>query len=304
MESNKDVIEQKDGHKTVLYHFFCKDEPKACIIILHGMAEHHNRYYPFADFLVSQGIDVYLYDHIGHGTDKTQTELGFFSNTKGYEKVIEHAQEVINFVTKNKRCKKVFLMGHSMGSIIARNIIPKYDKLDGVILCGTTHPPKAMTQSGLFLSSLIQMFRGSKHRSPFINNLMFGGKPYAKLRTRTSFDWLSRSNPAVGAYINDPYCGFLCTISFYHDLIKLTSLSTKISNIKKTRKNLPIFIISGDDDPVGGCGKEINHLLSIYNKYGYQNVSSKLYPQCRHELLQELNATEVMNDITTWLTKQ
>lgn len=304
MESNMDLIAQKDGYKTKLYHFYSIDKPKASIIILHGMAEHYKRYIPFANFLAKQGIDVYLYNHRGHGTDKLPKELGFFADKNGYKTVIQDALEVIEFVNKNKRSKKIFLMGHSMGSIIARNIIQQYDKMDGVILCGTTHPSTTKTKFGLLLTSIIQRFRGPKHRSPFVNNLMFGAKSYTRMITRTSFDWLSRNNPSVGAYINDPYCGYICTISFYHDLLKLASLATNTANIKQTRTNLPIFIISGEQDPVGGCGKEIHHLSSIYKKLGYNKVTTKLYPDCRHELLQEINSTEVMQDIVSWLSKQ
>jgi len=304
LKSNTDIIVQKDGHETVLYHFYSMEEPKASIIILHGMAEHHMRYYPFAEYLNTHGIDVYLYDHRGHGTDKMLKELGFFDESNGYKKVVNDALEVIQFVKNNKRCKKMFLMGHSMGSIIARNIIQQFDDMDGVILCGSTHPSKIKTNSGLLLSSLIKLFHGPKHRSPFFNNVMFGGKSYSKIIKRTSFDWLSRNNTSVGAYIHDPYCGFICTISFYHDLLKLASLATTSSLMKRTRNKLPILIISGDHDPVGGSGREINHLTAIYKKWGYNRISSKLYVDCRHELLQELNSAEVMEDILTWIMKQ
>lgn len=304
MERNTDIIVQKDGYKSILYHFHSLEEPKANIIILHGMAEHHKRYEAFAKYLNSYGIDVYLYDHRGHGTDKMLHELGFFDTSKGYKKVVEDALEVIHFVNKNKRTNKVFLMGHSMGSIIARNVIQQYDKMDGVILCGSTYPSKIKTNSGLLLSSLILLLHGPKHQSPLFNNVMFGGKPYTDLITRTSFDWLSRNNSAVGAYINDPYCGFICTISFYYDLLKLVTNASSSALMKQTRNSLPIYLISGDHDPVGGCGKEINRLTTVYKKWGYHNVTSKLYVNCRHELLQELNSDEVMKDVLTWLSKQ
>lgn len=303
MELNTDFIAQRDGHKTTLYHYYSTQEPKASILILHGMAEHYMRYCTFAKYLNAHGIDVYLYDHRGHGIDKMLKELGLIDVSKGYKKIVDDAIEVIHFVNKNKRSKKMFLMGHSMGSIIARNVIQQFDDMDGVILCGSTHPAKIKTISGLLLSSLIKLIYGPKHRSPFFNNIMFGGKSYSKLIGRTSFDWLSRNNSAVGAYIHDPYCGFICTISFYHDLLKLVSLASTPSLMKRTRTNLPMLIISGACDPVGGSGREINHLTSVYKKWGYSKVTTKLYPACRHELLQELNSNEVMKDILDWLTK-
>lgn len=303
MDTNAAIIKQKNGHKIELYPFYSLDEPKASIIVLHGMAEHHKRYYTFAKYLNSQGIDVYLYDHLGHGTDKTQKELGYFAKKHGFKIVVDNALEVIHYVEKNKRTQKLFLMGHSMGSLIARNVISRYDQMDGVILCGTTHPPRIVTSFGLFVTSFIKLFHGSKHRSPFINKLMFGGKQYTRCITRTSFDWLSRNNSSVGAYIHDPYCGFICTISFYHDLLKLVSYATCTANIKRTRLDLPLLIISGDQDPVGGLGKEVKQLDSLYQRLGFRNVTLKLYEDCRHELLQELNASEIMEDITNWILK-
>ena len=301
MDSNAELITQKDSYKTVLYHFYSDAEPKASIIILHGMAEHHKRYYTFAKFLNSNGLDVYLYDHRGHGTDKIMKELGFFSNSKGYKKVVDDALEIIKHVKKNNRCKKLLLMGHSMGSLITRNVIQQYDELDGVILCGTTHPPKLKVKPGLALASINRFFFGPAHRSKFLNNVLFGGKAYTRLISRTSFDWLSRNNPAVGAYIHDPYCGFICTISFYQDLLMLAANASSSFFMKKTRNTLPMLVISGSQDPVGNYGKEVNRMLSLYRKWGYTGVTGKLYPECRHELLQELNADEIMKDILSWI---
>ncbi|MGB8455534.1 MAG: alpha/beta fold hydrolase [Anaerocolumna sp.] len=304
MDSNAELIVQKDGYKTILYHFYSVGKPKASIVILHGMAEHHKRYYSFASFLNANDIDVYLYDHRGHGTDKIMKELGFFSDTKGYKKAVDDALDIIQHVNKNNRSKKLLLMGHSMGSLIARNVIQQYDNFDGVILCGTTHPSKTKTKSGLILASIIKRILGPTHRSPFFNNIMFGGKAYTRLISRTSFDWLTRNNPAVGAYIHDPYCGYICTISFYQDLLKLALIAATSSGMKQTRNTLPIYVISGDHDPVGGYGKEVNHMLSLYNKWGFKRITGKLYPDCRHELLQELTADEVMKDIHSWILKQ
>lgn len=303
MEINKDIIIQKDSYQTILYHYLSSREPKASILLLHGMAEHHNRYHNFAKYLCSNGIDVYLYDHRGHGTDKAEKELGFYSNSEGNKLVIEDALEVLHYIMKNKRSIKLFLFGHSMGSLIARNVIQQEDNLDGTIICGTTYPSRLKAKSGLFISNIIKLFYGPMHRSPFINNLLFGSKSYTKLSAQTSFDWLTRDNNVVDAYIQDPYCGFICTISFYTDLIKLTLQASKESLISKTRTDLPIYFISGDKDPVGNYGIEVQHLITTYEKLNFNKISWKLYPECRHELLQELNSHEVMEDIYNWISK-
>lgn len=296
-------IKQKDGYVIKLTYYVCPQRPKASILILHGMAEHKKRYQHFAEYLVSNDFDVFIYDHRGHGADLKLSELGYFSSDKGYQLVIDDAISVSQYIEANNRASKFFLFSHSMGSIIARNVIQSYDKYNGVVICGTPYPSMFMTNAGLFFASLIQKFKGPKHISPFLNNLMFGGKKYTSLSTRTAFDWLSRSNTIVGAYIHDPYCGFTCTASFYHDLLKLTKHSIKRSMIKQTKTELPMFIISGEKDPVGGYGKDVQKYLSILKKLGFSNVSSKFYPECRHELLNELNNEEVYSDIRQWISK-
>lgn len=297
-------LEQKDGYVTKLTYYVCPKTPKASILILHGMAEHHKRYRLFIEFLLNQDYDVYSYDHRGHGTDKKINELGFFAHENGFELVVSDAISICNYIKDNNRSHKFILFGHSMGSLISRNVIQHFDSFNGVILCGTTYPSKFILLPGVFISAIIKKIKGPKHKSPFMNNLLFGGKKYTSLTTRTTFDWLTRSNPIVGAYIHDPYCGFICTTSFYHDLIKLTINATKKNLIKQTKRDLPLYIISGDKDPVGGYGKEINKFVSVLKQYEFTNVSSKLYPECRHEILNELNYKEVFSDIQTWIAKR
>ena len=297
-------IKQQDEYKTKVTHFICPEKPKASILILHGMAEHQNRYQHFAKYLTSSGYDVFCYDHRGHGKDKLIKELGYFASDNGYELVTQDAIAVSKYIEENNRSDKFFLLGHSMGSLIARNIIQSYDNYTGVILSGTTYPADYMLHLGLTLAYLIKRVKGPKKLSPFMNNLLFGNKYYTSISKRTVFDWLTRSNPIVGAYIHDPYCGFICTTSFYHDLLTLTYNASNIKLITKTKKNLPMFIISGENDPVSSYGKEIKKYLKVLNELEFHNVSSKLYPNCRHEILNELNREEVYTDITNWISKR
>lgn len=303
-EANYIPITQKDGYITKLTYFKYQKRPKASLLILHGMAEHQKRYYELARFLNEQGFDIYIYDHRGHGTDKKFSELGLFASNKGYQLVIDDAIAVSEYIEANNRSSKFFLFGHSMGSFIARNIIQTYDKYTGIILSGTAFPSKPVLYGGFILSSIIKKCKGYRHISPYMNNLMFGGKKYTKLSDRTAFDWLSRSHPVVGAYIHDPYCGYICTASFYHDLLKLIANAGKRKLMQQTKKELPIYIISGEKDPVGGYGKDIKRLISLYKKLGFTNITFKLYPECRHELINELNNDEVYADILAWLHKR
>ncbi len=298
------TVKQKDGYVLKLTRYHSPQQPAASILILHGMAEHQKRYQAFAAYLVDNGYDVYTYDHRGHGAGCKMNELGYFHHTKGYQLVIQDAVAASEYIRLNGRSNPLFLFSHSMGSLIARNVIQQYDQYSGVILCGTTFPAKPLVLGGLFLSALIKKFKGPKHRSPFLNNLMFGSKKYTSLSSRTTYDWLSRSNPVVGAYIHDPYCGYICSASFYHDLLHLTQGACKKSHIRLTKPELPLLVISGEKDPVCNYGKEIHKFLTVLKKAGFTNVSSKLYPECRHELLNELNYEEVFSDVGEWLAKR
>ncbi|MDE7209962.1 MAG: alpha/beta hydrolase, partial [Lachnospiraceae bacterium] len=139
--------------------------------------------------------------------------------------------------------------------------------------------------------------------SPWLNHALFERKQYTALSERTANDWLTRSQSAVGLYMNDPYCGFICTAGFYRDLVKLGTYVTKPANIRNTPKHLPILLISGDKDPVSRYGDEIIRLLDTYKKLGYENTDCILYENCRHELLNELNRKEIMNDILQFIEK-
>ena len=188
-----------------------------------------------------------------------------------------------------------------MGSLIARCLIAEYDGMGSVILCGTAQERGLKTRMGCFLASCTKLLKGNTCRSPFLANNTTGYKSFAKISNRTTFDWLTRDNNVVGLYINDPYCGFMCTASFYYDLIKLTSLASSAKYIKRPRRDLPILVISGLDDPVGGYGKGVSKYFSMLQRYGFVNSSCIIYDECRHELLNELNRKEVMNDILNWL---
>lgn len=297
------IIKQDDGYKTKLIHMLSPTPPKGCILILHGMAEHHKRYQSFAEYLLDEGYDVYLYDHRGHGTETSLNELGFISLEHGYQALVNDGLKIIKYIEDNKRSKKFILFGHSMGSLVARNILQHYDNFAGVILCGSTHPNSFTTSIGKTIASIVTKNQGPKKKSPFLNNILFGSKKYTHFADRTSFDWLTRSNGIVGNYVHDPYCGFICTTSFYLDLISLTSIAIRKKNMAYTRKDLPHLIISGKEDPVGTFGKEIKNLSNLYHKLGFQSIDTKLYDNCRHELLNELNADDIYSDIHHWISK-
>ena len=303
MAINKVVLTQEDKYQTTVYSYNTDAEVKGTVVVLHGMAEHHERYVPFAKFLNANGYDVYLYDHRGHGTDKKFDELGHFADKGGDRLVTADAINVLRFAKANNRGQKLILFGHSMGSIIARNVIRQFDEIDKAVICGTAYMAPLASFFGMLVADIVKLTRGARTQSPFLSNLTTGYKDFAKISNRTAFDWLTRDNNIVGTYINDPYCGFVCTTAFYHDLIRLTYTAARPKLIKNTRRELPILVISGALDPVGGYGSGVTKYFALLQKLGFNNSDCTIYEDCRHELLNELNSDAIMNDILTWIEK-
>lgn len=298
-------VSQKNNHITLLYPYYTEAAKiKGSVVVLHGMAEHHERYRHFAGFLNAEGYDVYLYDHRGHGTDKQADELGYFASKDGDRLVIADAVRVLKYVRSKNRGNSLILFGHSMGSLIARNVLEHYDKVDCAVICGTAMPPVPVSLCGYLIASAICILKGPASRSPLMDRLLFSGREYKRLCTRSSMDWLSRDEAVVSEYNSDPFCGFLCTASFYRDLIRLSLTAGSRRLIAKVRKSLPIFLISGAGDPVGGCGRQVRALYHTFKRLGFTNVTLKLYPECRHELLNEQNRDDIMKDIASWLAHQ
>lgn len=301
MLMNELSVKQDDGYTTILYPHYTEAAPKGTVLVLHGMAEHHSRYLEFTAFLNHCGYDVFLYDHRGHGTDKKLEELGIFSDKDGDVKVTTDAIHLIHFIKKNCRNKKLFLFAHSMGSLIARNVIQHEDDIAGVIISGTAHQMPATVALGQFISSAIRTVKGHDYVSPFMHNLVFPPKAFDSVCERTKFDWLTRNQNLVGQYMNDPYCGFLCSIGLYNDTIRIMKNITSPHMVRRTRKDLPIYIISGKNDPVCNFGNDIYHYVSLLQKLGFTSVECTIYAECRHELINELNQKEVLLGIIKWL---
>lgn len=294
-------LTQQDGFKTRLFYYETSAEHVlGSILILHGMAEHHGRYLDFIQSLTSEGFDVYAYDHRGHGTDKKLSDLGFIAKKKGASLLIEDALTVCRYIKEHGRSEKFAVFGHSMGSLILRCLLSVYDEPDCTIVSSSTMPPLAVSRAGIVLANLVCLFQGAKKRSAFLQKTMFGGKDYTSLCTRTTYDWLTRNNTIIGKYIDDPYCGFTCTTSFYRDLVRLVARAAGKKTITGTRKDLPILLLAGDKDPVGGYGTQIVRLHKRYLASGC-TAELKLYPDNRHEILNELNAPEVYSDIISFL---
>lgn len=278
-------------------------EIKGIVQIAHGMAEHSGRYSGFAAELVNAGYGVYANDHRGHGkTAGSKENLGFFAKENGWETVVDDLKELTNLIRNKHAGQPVFLFGHSMGSFLSRRYIQKYgEELAGVILSGTGADPGLLGYVGIGIAKFEIMRKGKRAKSPLLDRLSFGSYNKQFRPTRTSFDWLSRSEEEVDKYMADPFCGGVSTTGFFHDMLTGLKNVERQQHMKKIPKDLPIFLISGDKDPVGGSTKGVLKTVKSFQNTGIKDVTYKFYRDARHEILNEMNKDEVYQDVINWL---
>ena len=286
-------------------HVICWEpdkEIRAILQISHGMVEYVERYDGFAKKLNEDGILVIGNDHLGHGlTASGDADLGYFGDGKS-RTVVDDLYEVTKYAKKEYPDKPYFLFGHSMGSFMARRYIMTYgDKISGAIIAGTGTIKKSVLSLAGFVSGFLKLFRGERHRSVFLTNLSFSGYLSKIPNPRTSNDWLTRDEAVVDKYNSDKYCTYVFTINGYQTLFDALRYIQDEKNIKKIPKELPVYVISGKDDPVGDYGKGVELVYESYKDAGLKDITMKLYDGARHELTNETNKEEVFDDVKAWL---
>lgn len=286
---------------------FCEgvENPKIVLQICHGMQEHILRYEDFASFLGENGIKVFGMDNRGHGkTGEDMGILGHISDENGYYKLPEDVNDLNIFLKEKYPNSKIVIFGHSMGSIIVRNFLNKYSKnVDGAIICGTVGLFKFIHSFGLFLARLMTRFLGNRKKLKFLNIMPFKNHNKKIENLKTDVDWICRDEKVLEEYIKDEYCGFPCTNSFFVDLLKMVKNLSLEENVQKVDKELPMFFISGSDDPVGEYENGVLESFNLYKKVGVNDLNIKLYPKMRHEILNELGKEEVYTDILNFLRR-
>jgi alpha-beta hydrolase superfamily lysophospholipase len=266
------------------------------------MAETAERYERLAQFLTSEGYIVYANDHRGHGkTAKNIESLGYIGED-GFNWMVKNQHQLNSIIKDENPNLPIFLLGHSMGSFISRQYISDYgNTLNGVILSGSNGLLGVEVSLGILLSRLQIKMLGARTKSNLLNNMSFGSFNKAFKPCRTDFDWLSRDSKEVDKYIANPYCGTVFSTSFFYEFFSgLKNLQRK-EVLDGIPKELPVYIMSGDKDPVGKYGKGVTHLESIFKAINIKDVTLKLYEGGRHEMLNEINRDEVMKDIVNWI---
>ena len=284
-------------------HIWEADEAKAVVMLCHGMAEHIERYDDFANFLANNHYTVVGYDQRGHGATAGSVEnLGYMSDDDNFVALVEDLHKTNEMVKEKYPNMKVFLLGHSMGSFVSQRYIQLYgDSIDGVVLSGSALNKGLLFKVGYKLAKHICKKHGRKYHSELMNNMSFGSYNKKFKPNRTEYDWLSQNEENVDKYIADEYCGTLFTVSFFMDMIHLFLVMG--DDFNKVPVDLPIYIMSGDHDPVGSMGKAVKKLYEVYKQNNVKDVEMILYPNGRHEMLNEINKEEVYNNVLAWFNK-
>jgi len=291
-----------DGHNISVYSWNEVDNPKAVLQIFHGMAEHIGRYQRFAQFMNNNGIIVIGNDHRGHG--KTAQENGKIGviGKNGFNKIVEDGHMLTMQLKQQYKNLPVFILGHSFGSFVGQEYITRYgNEIAGIILVGTAARLGAEVRLGKFLASVQSRLMGEEKPSKLIEMLTFGTYNRRIVKPKTLLDWLSRDNAEVRKYIDDEYCGFTCSTGFYYYFFDGLLNLYKEEKLKSIPKNLPVYILAGQEDPVGCYGRKVQKLYGIICDLGLSDINIKLYEGARHEILNEVNRQEVSNDILVWI---
>lgn len=295
------VINASDGTPLQVNHWYGDKPPRAAVMLAHGMAEHSLRYARLAEALVAAGFALYALDQRGHGATAERGTLGHFADEDGWSKVVGDLSTLNHHIRQQHPHAPIFLFGHSMGSYIGMAYLLGHScSLQGAVLSGSNYQPVALYKAARLIAGFERWRLGPKGRSKVIDFLSFGSFNKAFKPNRTAFDWLSRDPAEVDKYVTDPLCGFVCTTQLWCDLLDGLQHITPPSNLAQIDADLPLLVIGGSRDPVSD-GKRLSDLAGALREAGVRDVQLKIYPEARHELLNESNRDEVTAHLIDWL---
>lgn len=292
-----------NGADNITYYIYTpKEKAKALVQISHGMCEYIGRYESFIDYLCCQGYAVIANDHLGHGNSVSDEDgLGYFALEHGWIYLIKDLRQTALIGKSMFGGIPHFMIGHSMGSLILRCYLAKYSfDTDGAVIIGTIgrHPALPLAQ---LLAEREIVLHGVKSRPVKFNKLLFGLSNIKIPDRRTQFDWLSRDPEIVDSYVSDKKCNFVFTASAFKDLFMLLDYCSSRAWYGKVRSDIPILLMGGSDDPIGGYGLGVTQIFRGLGLHGFSDVEVKICDGCRHELLNETNRLDMYEEINHWL---
>lgn len=292
----------QDGQALFVRTWLPDGEPRAVVQMAHGMAEHSGRYERFARALTDAGYAAWMHDHRGHGeTSSEPADRGYYADDHGWDTVVEDIHTVALAIDAAHPGLPVFFFGHSMGSLLGRDYVTRYGQsLAGAVFSGTASDAGLLGRVGQVVATVEARLRGRRATSRLMNALTFGSYNKAFKPAQTDFDWLSRDPEEVRRYVEDPRCGEVFTAGFFADL--LDGINRLPGLVERVPVGLPVLFVSGDVDPVGGRGVEA--IADAMRAAGVQDVTVRLYPEGRHELLNDTVREDVTAEIIGWFDER
>lgn len=271
--------------------------------IAHGVAEYGARYAPLAQFLCDNGFVVVANDHLGHGQSQIENRpMVYLGDENGWQNAVDDIETLRERTAQEFPHVPYVLFGHSMGSFLSRTHLIRYPgRIDGCILCGTGYMSRALILGGRGIARRESRRLGRTAYSEIADRLAFGAYNRRFAPNRTAYDWVSRDEDNVDAYLADPLCGAPVTLGLFEELLGGIGMVCRQCHIDKMDKTLPVLLIAGDQDPVGDMGRGVRRTAAAFQKAGVQAVSVKLYHGLRHEILNEKTARYVYRDVLDWL---
>ncbi len=292
-----------DGVEIFVRRWWAPDKgaPKGIIQILHGASEHSLRYESFAKFLNAAGYVVYADDHRGHGETAKLAGLKLgVAGEDAWNKIVNDSKQLTEIIKKEHPNLPVFLIGHSMGSLLIQDYTERWgSEVNGVVLTGTTG---TFPNLDAVISQAEKETQSAGNQEPSnVYVQMFGSLNKSFVPAKTGFEWLSRDEAEVQKYVNDPSCGFIFSNALTVNFLKGLREMWRSEKEMLIPKNLPVLIMSGGSDAVGGNTLAVLPLIDRYKSQGIKDLTYKFYPEARHEILHEINREEIQQDILKWL---
>jgi alpha-beta hydrolase superfamily lysophospholipase len=299
MPESEFTFRADDGESLFARRWLPAAPPRAIVQIVHGLTEHSARYARLAAALNDAGYGVYAADLRGHGPKAAAADRGHFADEGGWDKVVGDLWTLNRRIAADEPGTPIVLLGHSLGSFLGRSFIARHsDALAGVVLSGSSGRPPMIATFGRIIAREERLRLGRRGKSDPVFQMWFGdfNKPFKP--ARTAFDWLSRDEKEVDAYVADPFCGFPFTTQLAIDVLDALPHATSPASLAAIRKDMPIYVFSGERDPVGA---NIKGLIGDLKAAGFTRLTTRLYPGARHETLNETNRDEVTRDLIAWL---
>ena len=277
---------------------------RGVVVIAHGLAEHSARYARFAAALCAAGLAVYAHDHRGHGQTSPEPEHGFFAAENGWARVLDDLSRVVERARREHPGLPLVLFGHSMGSVVVTTWLMGHaqEGAAAAVLSGPTGKVGPLLHAGKVMARLERARIGGRGRSKLLNQMAFGAYNAAFKPNRTEFDWLSKDAAEVDKYVADPWCGFIPSTQAWIDLLGAQSRVQAAEELRRLPRDLPILVIAGGRDPVGGMGKGVRAWIDLARGVGL-SIDDRFWPEGRHELLNDTEREDVTAAVIAWIER-